>query len=289
MRLILLILFCIPALLLAQGKKIKTIKTSSEIIQATADRAGDFYVILKTGEIQKYDKQGEFLSTFIHQGIPTLFDPTNAIKLLVYYHDSGEYAWLSPNLELSAFQKIDSAFAIEPVLLCPSGERDLWILDASDFSMKKINQSTGLTKVDPITGRNKSMGNSEVDHGQRTTSITNEFIVKSNIITSAAAVTSIREYQNALFLFDQKRGIGVYNSFGKQIRFIEAKNLKGYNFLGEELYFIEDGKIKFLDMFTGEKSELSLKVQVNFVVLTDERMMLTKNDQIDIYEFQPSK
>jgi hypothetical protein len=113
--------------------------------------------------------------------------------------------------------------------------------------------------------------------------------VKSDVITSARGVTSIREYQNVLFLFDQKQGIGIYNAFGKQIRFIVAKNIRGYNFLGEEIYYVEDGKIKFLDMFTGEKSELMLRQDAHFAVLTDERMILLKNDQIDIYGFRPSK
>lgn len=263
MRMVLLLLCFIPSLLFAQGKKIKAIKTTSGIVQATMDRAGDFYVTLKTGEIQKYDKQGEFLNSFHYKGIPTLFDPTNAIRLLVYYHELKEYAWLSPNLEVSSFLKIDPSFAIEPALLCPSGERDLWILDAADFSMKKVNQQDS--------------------------KIVTEFLVKSDVIPNALAVTSIREYQNVLFLFDQKRGIAIYNNFGKPIRFIDSKNIPGYNFLGEELYFIEEGKIKFLDLFTGEKSELVLQDNADLVVLSDERMVLIKNDQIDVYEFQPSK
>jgi len=274
------LMFLSPALLFAQGEKIKTIKTTTEIIQATVDRAGDFYVILSTGEIRKYDKQGEFLSSFRHNGVPALFDPTNPAKLFVYYKDTQEYAWLSPNLEASAFLKIDPSFAIEPALLCPSGERDLWILDAADFSMKKII----FKRIDREVNRLQQKTSAGI---QRDTVIANEFIVKSEAITSAHSLTSIREYQNVLFLFDKKQGIGIYNAFGKQIRFIGVKNLKGYNFLGEELYFIEDKKIKFLDMFTGDKRELVLKNTADFVVLTDERMVLIKNDQIDLYEFQP--
>jgi hypothetical protein len=280
------LVFLFPALLFAQGEraqgeKIRTIKTTDEIVQATVDRAGDFYVVLKTGEIRKYDRQGEFLSSFRHSGIPTLFDPTNATRLLVYYKETGEYAWLSPNLEAPVFLKIDPSFAIEPVLLCPSGELNLWVLDASDFSMKKI-----VFRKERAVNKLQHQVSAAI---QRDTVITNEFIVKSEVMTSAHALTSIREYQNVLFLFDQKQGIGIYNAFGKQIRFIGAKNIRGYNFLGEELYYAEDGKIKFLDMFTGEKSELMLTHGADFVVLTDERMILIKNDQIDIYGFQPSK
>ena len=287
MRLLSLILFLIPALLFGQGKKIKSIQTSKQIVYATVDRAGDFYVVLADGEIQKYDKQGERLQSFKHKGVPTLFDPTNAMRLLVYYRDLEEYAWLSPDLELSSFLKIDPSFAIEPILLCPSGERDLWVLDASDFSVKKINQSTGFTKVNPITGT-KSIG-SEKGREQNNTSITNEFIVKPDVIPSAVDIMSMREYQNMLFLFDQKRGIAVYNNLGKLMRFIEVRNLKSYNFLGEELYFIENGKVKFLNMFSGEKSELKLEQPADFVLLTDERIVLIKNDQLDVYEFQPLK
>ena len=289
MRSLLLLVILVPVVVLSQGRKIKTIKTSTPVIRATVDRAGDFYVTLKTGEIQKYDKQGKFINSFIHKGIPTVFDPTNAMKLLVYYHDSGEYAWLSPSLELSAFQKIDPALAIEPILICPSGERDLWILDAADFSLRKVNQFAGFIKIDPITGKQKSNDPGKTDHGQLDASVTNEFIVTLDMIPSANAVTSMREYQNVLFLFDQKHGIALYNNLGKLIRSIEVSNLKDFNFLGEELYFMSEGKIKFLDMFTGEKHELALTGNVDFALLTDERMVLVKNDQIDVYEFQPVK
>ena len=58
MKLVGFLLILTPFLSQGQSKKITSFKTSSEVIYTAIDRAGDFYIVLKSGEIHKYDKNG---------------------------------------------------------------------------------------------------------------------------------------------------------------------------------------------------------------------------------------
>jgi hypothetical protein len=255
----LLFLVLTPFLSSGQSKKIASVKTTSEIIYAAIDRAGDFYIVLQSGEILKYDKNGISLGNYVHEGTPTLFDPANAIRLLVYYKKTQEFTWLSPDLGINPFQTIDSSIAIDVALICPAGDQNIWVLDDADLGLKKVSlkDSRVLTEF----------------------SISDQF--KEN------GFTLMREYQNFLFLLDPKTGITVYNSFGKQIRKIQETGISYFNFLGEELYYKKDNQLKFLDLFTTETRELAIPTPSEFVLLTDERMILVNKNQVNIFDFIP--
>ncbi len=254
-----LVLMLVSVFCFGQSKRITSIKTSSEVVYTAVDRAGDFYIVLKSGDIQKYDKNGASLGSYSHEGIPTIFDPSNAIRLLVYYKKGQQYTWLSPDLSVNAFQSLDASLAIDASMMCPSGDQNVWVLDNADLSLKKINL-------------NESRVLSEF-------MISNQF--KENDFTL------MREYQNFLFLLDPLTGIFAYNSLGNSIHRIQTSGLTTFNFLGEELYYSENGKIKFLDLFTMETRELNLPQPAQFVLLTDERMVLSTQYQVDIFEFMP--
>lgn len=240
--------------------KIVSIETEAEIVNAAVDRAGDFYIILKTGELQKFDKDGNKIGSFKNKEVPAIFDPTNALRLLLYNHHRQNYTWLSPDLGEQPFQALDPSVAIEPALLCPSGDLNLWVLDQSDMSLRRFNP--------------------------KDLKILSEFSIR-NEFPDKPSFSLMREYQNFLFLLDPATGIHIYNALGKPIKKIEVKGLATFNFLGEELYYLVDGKIKFVDLFTAETRETTLDSPSKFVLLTDERMMRVYPGRVVIVDYQP--
>jgi len=254
-----LILILAPCVSHGQSKKIASIKTSSEVVFAAIDRAGDFYVMLKSGDIQKYDKNGVLLGSYSHEGTPTLFDPSNAIRLLIYYKKGQQFSWLSPDLSVNPFQNVDPSLVIDPSLICPSGDQNMWMLDNADLSLKRVSL--------------------------RDSRVLSEFSISDQFKENR--FTLMREYQNFLFLLDPKTGITVYNSLGRLMRKIPTIGLINFNFLGEELYYTENAKIKFLDLFTAETRELTLPQPAQFVLLTDERMILSTTNLVEVFEFIP--
>jgi hypothetical protein len=255
-------LFSLFCFVVSQGQdKIKTVELSDEIVFATVDRPGDLYLVTSGGQIQKYDKDGKLIIVYKHKTLPTIFDPRDGAKLFAYYRDKQEYDYLSPSFEITTSYRIDSAFAIEPWLIAPSGEHKLWVLDAADHSLKKVN-----------------VQNSEVEL---------EVVIDSSIIQDATQFVFLREYQGFAFLLDPRKGIFIFNGMGKHIKTISVPGITSFNFLGEELYYLKPGFMEFLDLFSAEEREMNIEGRPEEILLTDERMFYIRKKSVDIFHFKP--
>lgn len=238
-------------------EKLKSITLIDEVIYATVDRPGELYVVTRNGQIQRFDTNGNLVSEYTNQPPPTLFDPRDGARLFSYFRQGQYYSFLSPSLEVTKSQNLDPSFAVEPWLICMSGDYNVWILDAGDVSLKKINVMSSSLEVDQ-----------KVDEA---------------LIKNATAITFMREYQGFLFLLHQETGILIFNKMGKWIKTIAQPRLKYFNFLGEELYYPEGNHLKFLNLFTAETRETPANRPGNFILLTDERMYTVENTTLGFF------
>ena len=243
------------------GKKIKTLTLTDTIVSAAIDRPGDFYALTGSGQIQRFNKDGKLTLLYKAEKVPTLFDPRDGARLFVYYRDDQHYEFLNPSFEPIASYKIDPSFAIQPWLICPSGEYKLWILDKVDNSLKKIDVKASEVEV--------------------------EVVVDSALIQSAEAFKTMREYQNFVFLLNPDKGIYIFNSLGIHLKTIPAPGIRSFNFLGEELYYLSAGKLEFFNLFSAETRQLEIDPQYTGALLTDERIMLFTAEKVDICPFRP--
>jgi hypothetical protein len=236
-------------------KKIKTLEVSDTIIYATVDRPGDLYVLTKHGQMQKFDENGKLLVVYKNTKMPTLFDPRDGSRLFAYYRDRQLYEYLNPSFETTASFHVDSAFVIQPWLMCPSGDQKLWVLDEADNSLKRIN-----------------IKDSEVE-------------VEVNIdsaIDDVKSFTFMREYQGFVFLLDPAKGIYIFNAMGKYLRTISSGPIRDFNFLGEELYFMEGDTLKFIDLFSMDERTINLGGRSPATLLTDQRLYRVQTTSIEI-------
>jgi hypothetical protein len=235
-------------------KKVKTLELSDTIVFAAVDRPGDLYVITKSGQMQKFDEDGKLKVVYKNKSVPTLFDPRDGSRLFAYYRNLQQYAYLNPSFEeMSAFH-IDSAFVIQPWLISPSGDHKLWVLDAADNSLKRINVNQSVVETE---------------------------VLIDSIIHDVKDFTTIREYQGFVFLLHPEKGIVIFNALGRHIKTIAAQRIAGFNFLGEELYYQEGGKLKFFDLFSADTREVAGD-KAGFTLITDRRIYLVKTKSIDI-------
>lgn len=252
--------FILISVIAFSQEKIKSFEVSDTIIFATVDRPGELYLVLKDGQIHRYDKDGKLAIAYKHKGAPTLFDPRDGARLFAYYRNQQMYEYYNPSFETTASYQIDPAFAIQPWLMCPSGDHKLWILDKADNSLKKIN----------------------AQH----TEVEMEVLIDSVTIKNASTFFTMREYQGFVFILNPD-GIHIFNSIGNHIKTIEQKGIHALNFLGEELYFLKNGELKFFDLFTAElRTALPLKPSRS-VLLTDERQFLIGYKTVDVFKFVP--
>ena len=240
----------------AQFEKIKSIEVKNNIVSAFVDRPGDLYVILESKTIEKYSVDGAWIASLTNSDLPTIFDPREGARLFTYRKTSQSFQFLNPLLEEVSSTKINQAFAIAPCLACTFGDQGLAILDSADWSIKRVNL--------------------------RTSVVTMEASIQP-LISAKTNITFIREYQNFIFLLDRDKGILVLNSMGKLIKTIEAKGLNYFNFIGEELYYLQDGQLKFIDLFTAETRSLALPELCEIALLTDERLYLIKQNQVNVF------
>ncbi|CAN5350477.1 hypothetical protein BH09BAC3_BH09BAC3_08780 [soil metagenome] len=243
----------------AQSKNI-TFETPADIQWAGVDRPGDLFLILKTGEVLKYDKTGKKIGTHTFKASPTLYEPLDGIQSFYFISDGNQYGNVSADMTEVSQHQLDPSFAISPWLVCPS-LHELWMMDSSDFSIKK-------TKL-------------------KSTSISLESIVIHLPSKNIKDYIYMREYQNYLFLLDKNAGIHVYSGLGKFIKTIGQKDLAYFNFLGEEIYFMRGTQLVFIDLFNDETRTLTLPGTCKFALLNDDKLYSVELNKVTISDFKP--
>jgi len=261
MKIVLLLLVCqIDFVQIhAQEKKI-TFETPAEIQWAGVDRPGDLFLILKTGEVLKYDKEGKKIGSHTFKTAPTLFDPMDGVQSFYYMADGDHYGNITSDMSEVTQYPLDPSFAISPWLVCPS-LHELWMMDSSDFSIKK-------TKL-------------------KSTSISLESTVIHLPSKNIKDYIYMREYQNYLFLLDKNVGIHVYSGLGKFIKTFEQRDLAYFNFLGEEIYFMKGRQLIFIDLFSDETRTLAIPISCKFALLNDDRLYSVEANRVTITDFKP--
>lgn len=240
-------------------KKIKEFK-AGKIENVSVDRLGNFFLVLKDGEIKKYDANGKVLASLKTENVPTLIEPWFHPKIFVYYLQGQHLVSYDRNFQNGDRQQLEPSIAIKPLLVCPTNDNKLLVLDGADFSIKKVNPH-----------------NHEV---------TAEFYIDSADVRPNFIY--MREYQNLIFLLDKNSGIGIYNNVGKKINQLKM-DANNFGFFGEELYFLQEDKVVFFDLYT-EKIRLVDAGKGKFILVTDERILLVKeNGQVVLFEFNEKK
>lgn len=240
--------------------KIVTRSVNDEVIYAAVDRPGELYVMTADGQIQKFDIDGNLLSVFKNNPGPTLFDPRDGARLFAYYRNDQHYVMMNPSFEVTASYKLDAAFVTDPWLICTAGDHNLWAIDVSGASLKKLNIPASSVDVDVK--------------------------LDSEYVYNIDALTFMREYQGFLFVLNREKGILIFNSIGKLVKVIEQPDLSYFNFLGEELYYPRDGKIRFFNLFTAETHDMDARPG-QFMLITDERIFNIDGKQIDFFALKP--
>ena len=245
----------------AQQKKLKTVEVSDTIIAAAIDRPGDLYITTRAGHSQRFDKDGKLLNLYRKDPAPTAFDPRDGARFFAFYRPTASYELLNTSFDVVSAYKIDSAFSLEPWLACTSGDYSLWVLDAQDWNLKKVNVSTGAVPV--------------------------EVPLPAAISRHKTDFIAMREYQGFVFILHKKEGIHIFNSMGRHLRTVGVPGLAYVNFIGEELYYLQGNKLRFFDLFTTDTRELTLPAPADFALVTDERLFIVHKTTIDLYEFKP--
>jgi len=251
LKLILVLITMLAGTFARAQHRLKSVSLDQEVVSVAIDRPGDLYVTLNNGKVARIDADG---TSLLLSGVvrPSLFDPRDGSRLFAYYRKEQRYAYFSTLQELSS-HRLDSTFAIDPWLVCPSGDYNVWIADAADNTLRKVNTTT--SRIDA------------------------EIEFRSEV----SAITFMREYQGFLFVLHPTRGIVVFSAMGKELRTIGKGNIGWFNFLGEELYYPEEGQLTFFNLFNTETRSMKLPRKATFSLVTDTRVFSVTQSTVEIF------
>lgn len=252
-----IVLSCLPFVASAQPQ---TITVDADIVWAGIDRPGDLFVLLATGEVQKFDKTGKKIGAHKFGSMPTLIDPLDGVRSFFYFRNGQRYGSLSYDFSSVDESVLDPSFAVSPWLVCPA-LRELWILDSADFSIKK-------TRMNSLA-------------------ISLETMLKHLPEKKITDYTAIREYQNYVFLLDRTAGVHVFNPLGRFVRTLGTKGMNYFNFLGEEMYYVAGQQLHLIDLYTLERRTIPLPQVYTFALLNDDRIYGITGKEIYITAYKP--
>ena len=248
-------IICVPAF---GQQKIASVKITGTPMNAYVDRVGELFIMTSDGIIQRYSTEAKLLATYKGDAA-TLFDPRDGARLFTFYRDQRSVSYLSPTFSVTQKLTLDSAFVIDPWLAFTSGDYNLWIVDAADGTLKKLNPKEPrmlFESVLPDADRAKDL-------------------------------TAGREYQGFVFLLDPKKGIEVFNTMGKWTKTLAQPGVPYFGFLGEELYYPQQEKLTFINLFNGEQRSASIPGPFQFAFMTDERMYVINGKTADFFRLNP--
>lgn len=233
----------------------KTISISAKDIEfAYVDRPGDLYLLRTNNVLTKIDQQGKVVSEQSFQEPLSLFEPRDGARMFAYHNQSQRCYFFSA--ETKQEYKIEQEYAINPMLVCSSGDYHIWILDGEDFSLKRVNPAQSKVLVD--------------------------IAVNTKQFVSAPQIKSMREYQGFLFMHEKNTGIIIFNNIGIQIKKIADANIEYFNFIGEELYYKVNDKLIFLDLFDSSTREERLVPGCKLMLFTDATQYTQFEDRLEI-------
>lgn len=245
----------------AQDQKITTV-TFDKLLYAGINPAGELYTASST-TISRYDKNGTILKEVVLPFVANIsqFDSWHLTQFVVYYREAQRVEIYNPEIELRNSFVIDSVFAIEPEFIAASyDQKNFWIFDKADGSLKKVNYETGEVLIDEVI---------------------------SAFNTTQNQLVAMREYQRFLFL-KTATTLFVFNSMGKHIHSFAIKDQQNFDFFGEELFLLTPRELQFTSLFTVEKRYVSLKEAYDQVLLTDDRLFGIRKNTIDFWGFTPN-
>jgi hypothetical protein len=232
----------------------------AEIIWAGVDRASDLIIQLKSGVVEKINLAGKRVGRYKFDQVPTLIDPLDGAQAFFYQRNFGKYGTLSSDLAFATLVDLEPFLAVTSWLAAPM-LHELWIVDAGDFTLKKISS--------------------------RCSAIAWEVAMSAIVSHNAEDLIYMKEYQNYVFLLDRSAGIHVFNSLGKFLKTIGEKGISYFGFIGEEIYYTKGGQLILTDLYSGEVRTMALLGSSQFYLLVDELLYAVAGKEIQIIHFKP--
>lgn len=204
----------------------------------TIDNLNNIYTINQENIISKYNENGQLFYSVNFKIYGNIFslDASNPMELLLFYKEQN-IALITDNT-LSEIAKINlSELGFYEVLICcRSSDNGIWILDGSDFKLKKINNEYNA-----------------VIESESINFFTTQDVIPNFLI----------EHDNYLFLNLPSTSIFIFDLYGNFYKKIAISNLNSFTVIKDKLYYFKDNIFYSYSLKSFEEKVLNLPLKRN--------------------------
>jgi hypothetical protein len=227
----------------------------------SVDRLGNIYLGDHFGNIDKYSPEGEKQVRFspVQKGEIGIMESWNPLRIFVFYPELQQYVFLDRflvNANRFLLKDISSFVGLASMSL----DNNIWIIDYSDFSLKKFNISYKQIEINRPFDLLLDPENYDISH--------------------------MREYQNLLFISDRKSGILVFDNMGNYLETIKETNVDYFNFSGDEIYFVSGDNLIFKNLYTGAKRTVKVFKNIDRAIVFKKSIYFLTKKHLKIGQIQ---
>ena len=198
------------------------------------DNLGNVYIIQKDN-ISKFSNNGEPIAKFSYKNAGEIasIDVTDPLKIVVFYKSFGQLIFLDNTLSItngpvSLFEKE----VINPVLVCASSDKGIWIYDKQNFTIFKFDEN--LQQLLRVTDLSATLE----------TDLEPVFMMSLN---------------SFLYISDPKKGIFVFDQYGSFYKLLHFKDIYYFDIFDNSLFYNDNGVFKKIDLLTYSELTMDLK------------------------------
>lgn len=228
----------------------------------TSDNLDNLYVITKDNSLVKFDSSGKKLFAYNSKKYGQLkyADVTNPFKILVYYPDFTTAIVLDNTLSELSVVNLKQAGIVQPACICTSSDNNIWVYDAQEFKLKKLNQNQDV------------------------------LVESADLLTTtqqAVEPTMMIERDNFIFLNDPKKGIFVFDNYGAYSSQIPVTGITDFQAFNKKLFYYKDHAIQLYNIQTLETvaNPMPDTTGVMQIRIEKNRLFLLKENEVILYRY----
>jgi hypothetical protein len=228
----------------------------------TIDKLQQVYLITNRNEVIKHDPSGREVFRFNNNFLEDIgkLDPSNPFNLILYYPEFLSVITLDRTMSQTGEFNLSQLNLIRVDALGSTNDNNVWLYDAINFSLKKINSAGQVLKES--VNLNLKLGYSGNP---------NFLIERSNLV----------------FVNDPKYGILVFSNIGEFDSVLDIKGLDYFQVLGDQIVYQRGTRLYRYHLQSLNEKEIKLPVKINpgdKVLLQKNRLFVKRPNRLEVYE-----
>lgn len=240
---------------------VKSIAVASKQIET--DPAGNIYLVSKTNQFYKYNRDGKLLSTlnYAYQGNLETVDPGNPMELYLFYKEMNKLVFLDNNLAFRGEINFADFEVGQAAAAARAYDNSIWVFDQIDLMLKKYDKD----------------GKSYQNSGNVRQYVKDETILP-NFITDNG---------NRVFLNDPINGVLVFDLMCSYIKTIPIKGCKKIKVRDDDIYYFKDSCVYRYNTKTFQHAAIRIPYETGNKEssIEKERLYILREDSLSIYSY----